>query len=90
MYDGRMVVCTELGEIILCETDGSYMAYIPDSPADEEFKIESIVSFSRGFIIAGNGQIFAYEKTEDPKVPYRLITNPIEVKMESKDSSFGS
>ena len=89
MHDGRLIVCTEVGEIILCETDGSYMSYIPDSPTEDDFNIQSIISFSRGFIVAGNGLIFAYEKTEDQYAPYRLITNPIEVKMESKDSVFG-
>lgn len=86
MHDGRLVVCTEVGEIILCETDGSFLTFIPDSPTDEAFKIECIQSFSRGFIVAGNGLIYAYEKCEDGGAPYRLITNPIEVRLESKDN----
>ena len=68
MQDGRLIVCTELGEIILCETDGSYMAYIPESPSEDEgapFKIEAITPFSRGFIVSGENKIYAYEKTED-------------------------
>ena len=82
MHDGRLIVCTEAGEIILCETDGSYMSYIPESPIEEDrnapFKIESITPFSRGFIVSGKNKIYAYEKTEDQRVPYRLITRPIE------------
>ena len=40
----------------------------------EGFKIQAIVSFSRGFIIGGeNGMICAYERVEDPKYPYRRI-----------------
>jgi WD40 repeat protein len=91
MHDGRLVVCTEVGEIIVLETDGSYSAFVPDSPVENEFKIECIVAFSRGFIIAGDGLIYAFEKSEDPRIPYRLITEPIEVKMDSSDSksSFG-
>jgi len=69
MQDGRLIVCTELGEIMLLETDGAYMAYIPESPRYEDrdtvFKIESITPFSRGFIVAGENKIYAYEKTED-------------------------
>ena len=82
MHDGRLIVCTEAGEIMLLETDGSYMSYIPESPCEEDrntpFKIESITPFSRGFIVSGKNKIYAYEKTEDQRVPYRLITKPIE------------
>jgi WD40 repeat protein len=86
MHDGPLIVCTEVGEIIMCETDGSYKAFIPHSPTGDDFKIEAIVSFSRGFIVAGNSLIYAYEKSDDPRVPYRLITDGIEVKMDTKDS----
>jgi WD40 repeat protein len=87
MNDGRLVVCTEVGEIILCESDGLFMNYIPESPTDEAFKIEAVMPFSRGFIIAGNengiGKFYAYEKSEDPRVAYRLISKePYEVKMD--------
>ncbi len=54
MHDGMLIVCTEIGEIIVCETDGSYLTYVYDSPINYyEFKIEAIIPFSRGFIIAG-------------------------------------
>ena len=66
MTDGRIVVCTELGEIMLLETDGSFLAYIAESPVEEEeWKIEAIYPFSRGFIVSGEDKIYAYEKTED-------------------------
>jgi hypothetical protein len=80
MQDGRLVVCTEVGEIMLLETDGSFMAYIPESPVEEEgnFKIEAIVPFTRGFIVSGEDKIYAYEKTEDAHVQYRMISNPTE------------
>jgi hypothetical protein len=70
MSDGPLIVCTEVGEIIVCDDDGSYMAFVPDSPMND-FKIEAIVSFSRGFIVAGNGLIYAYEKSEDARTLYR-------------------
>lgn len=81
MQDGRLIVCTELGEIMLLETDGAYMGFIPESPKyleGQNFKIESITPFSRGFIVAGKEKIYAYEKTEDQRTPYRLITKPVE------------
>jgi len=90
MADGKLVVCTEAGEIILCETDGSFLAFIEDSPFNESFMIESIVTFSRGFIVAGDAYIYAFEKCEDQRSPYRLIIEPISVSIESKDHPLGS
>ena len=70
---GRLIVCTENGEIMLCETSGEFMAYIHDSPG-ESFKIQTIVPFSRGFIVGcENGMILAYERVEDPRYPYRRV-----------------
>ena len=47
---------------------------ISESPG-EGFYIESIQTYSKGFIIAGdNGQIMIYEKAEDPKHPYSRLT----------------
>jgi hypothetical protein len=80
MNDGRLVVCTELGEIMLLETDGSFKNYIAESPIEDEgeFKIEAITAFTRGFIVSGEDKIYAYEKTEDQDVPYRPIGMPTE------------
>jgi len=70
---GRLVVATENGEIMLCETSGEFMAYINESPG-EGYKIQTIVAFSRGFIVGcENGYMIAYERVEDPKNPYRRI-----------------
>jgi len=92
LSDGKLAVCNDVGQIILCDTDGSYIAYIPDSPFNEQVKIDVIVAFSRGFIISGNEHIYVYEKTEDPSAPYRSVANPLPVKMDVKDQSqsFGS
>lgn len=78
---GRLIVCTEQGEIMLLETSGEYMAFVHESPVGD-FKIECIVPFSRGFLIAlDNGLVYAYERTEDPKNPYRKI-NQLETKID--------
>ena len=72
---GRLIVCTENGEIMLCETSGEFMNFIHESPG-EGYRITTIVPFSRGFIISGeNGMISAYERVEDPKYPYRRTKN---------------
>ena len=86
MADGKLIVCTDQGEIILCETDGSFLGAIMDEGIEPGFKIECITAFSRGFIIAGNGLIYAFEKSEDPSGPYRMIQGPIDVKLEQRDS----
>jgi hypothetical protein len=86
MTDGRLIVCTEVGEIILIETDGSYLGAIMDDSIEPGFKIECVIPFGRGFIIAGNGLIYAFEKTEDSSQPYRLIVGPVEVKLETRDT----
>ena len=70
---GRLVLCTDNGEIMLLDTTGEYMAFVNESPMDN-FKIVCIVPFSRGFIIGGeNGVVYAYERTEDARNPYRQI-----------------
>jgi hypothetical protein len=72
--DGRLLVCTDQGEIMLLESNGDYKMLISESPG-EGFYIESIQTYSKGFIIAGdNGQIMIYEKAEDPKHPYSRLT----------------
>ena len=66
---------------MLLETSGEYMSFVPESPM-EGFKISCIVPFSRGFLVGGdNGIVFAYERTEDPRSPYRLI-NHLETKID--------
>jgi len=88
MNDGRLVVCTELGEIMVLETNGEFLAYVPESPIEDEgeFKIEAITAFTRGFIVSGEDKIYAYEKTEDPNVLYR----PIGMPTESQNATFMS
>jgi hypothetical protein len=40
MNDGRLIVCTEVGEIIILEDDGAFVGMLPDSPMlEEDFNI---------------------------------------------------
>lgn len=91
MHDGRLIVCTEVGEIIVLEDDGEYVAFLQDSPSQEdEFKIECISPMKNGFIVAGNGRIYIYEKMEDSHAPYKQLTDPLDVVLDSKETSFGN
>jgi hypothetical protein len=52
MPDGRLIVCTDQGEIMLLETSGDYKMLLAESPG-EGFFIETIIVYSKGFIIGG-------------------------------------
>ena len=73
------MVATERGELFLCE-DGAFKCYIPDSPVDDksDLKVEAIIPFSQGFIVAGNdnlyGKFYVYQQCSDPNIQYRLIS----------------
>jgi hypothetical protein len=59
----RIVVCTEAGDIIVCENSGEFYTYVD---RDERSKIKCIVPYNRGFILGyGNGIFTAYERFED-------------------------
>jgi hypothetical protein len=82
--DGRLLVCTDQGEIMLLEMSGEYRSLLSESPGDG-FYIECIQTYSKGFIIAGdNGQIMIYEKSEDPKNPYNRIAKLPQSEKEDK------
>jgi hypothetical protein len=71
--DGRALVCTDKGEIMLMDQNGDFRANLSEAPGDDFF-IECIITYSKGFIIAGdNGRIMIYEKSEDPKNPYSKL-----------------
>mmetsp|Transcript_34022 Transcript_34022/g.25114 ORF Transcript_34022/g.25114 Transcript_34022/m.25114 type:complete len:172 (+) Transcript_34022:187-702(+) len=55
---------------MLMEGTGEYKMWLPESPG-EGFHIECVSTYSKGFIVAGeNGQIYIYDKSEEPKNPY--------------------
>ena len=58
---------------MLFESSGDYKMLLAESPG-EGFYIECVITYSKGFIIAGeSGQIMIYEKSEEPKNPYHRI-----------------
>jgi len=81
--DGRIVMGTEKGQIIVCEANGEYRCCLEDSPF-ENFAIESIVPYSRGFVMGGpRGYIYIYEKSEDALYPYKFYSK-MQVKLEQQ------
>ncbi len=59
----RIVVCTEAGDIMVCENSGEFYTYVE---RDERQKIKAIVPYGKGFVLGyGNGVFTAYERYED-------------------------
>ena len=66
LSDGRILVGTDQGQIILCEPNGDVKRPLNDYPGDG-FYIEKIITYQRGFIIVGDkGQIMVYLNTGEP------------------------
>ena len=51
--EGKFLVCTDAGDIMLCDVNGEYKLLLLDSPG-EGFHIETIRTYTKGFIIAGD------------------------------------
>jgi hypothetical protein len=61
--NARLVVCTEGGDIIICENSGEFYAFVE---RDERAKIRAISPYNRGFVIGwSNGLFSAHERFED-------------------------
>jgi hypothetical protein len=66
--EGRLLVSTDQGEIMLVEQSGDYKMLLPESPG-EGFDIRCMKVFSKGFIVGGDqGQIMVFEKYNEPKI----------------------
>jgi WD40 repeat protein len=76
--EGRLLVGTDQGEIMLCEQSGEYKLLLPESPG-EGFNIMCMRTFSKGFIIGGDqGQIMVFEKYNEPKILYTGTKLPLQ------------
>ena len=68
--EGRLLVGTDQGEIMLCEQSGEYKLLLPESPG-EGFNIMCMRTFSKGFIICGDkGQMMVYHSVGEPNNPH--------------------
>ena len=71
--EGKIIICTDQGELLLLESTGEYKMLLSCSPGDG-FYIEAIANYSKGFMIAGDtGQIMVFEKTDEPKKPFAHV-----------------
>ncbi len=55
---GDILVCTDNGEMIICENSGQYKAFILDSPLGS--MIEAVIAISNGFLIAVQQNFYIY------------------------------
>lgn len=54
----RLVVCTERGEILLCENSGEFYSFIEYDDRQRDHKIKCIVPYNRGFVIGWSSGLF--------------------------------
>lgn len=70
-HDGRLIVFSADGEIIICQDSGEFKSVLRDSPTGVH--IVSCTTYSRGFIVGGSqGEIIIYDKTEDLDNPFKF------------------
>ena len=63
-------MCSQKGEIMLVNSDGGFITFLNDSTTNN-WHIESIVPFSKGFIVGGDGlTVQIYEATNDETTYY--------------------
>ncbi len=68
---GHILVCTDNGEMIICENSGDYKAYIMD--ANPGRSIEAVISLSQGFLIAQGSSLYIYRTSRvDDRAPLKL------------------
>ena len=71
--EGRLLVCTDQGEILLLDSSGEYKMLLDQSPQDGS-AIHCITQISKGFVIGCDGSIIQFfEKTDDHKHPFKRI-----------------
>lgn len=64
MSEDRVIVATDSGDLLLLEA-GELKAALPSAPTDGQ-SIDSIVSYSKGFVCgADGGMVYVFEKTDD-------------------------
>ena len=70
---GKLHLCTDHGEIMICDHDGNLQYYLKDAPFGN--RIECIYPASRGLVVAGvNGYIWSFEmKNFDYGAPYAKL-----------------
>lgn len=77
LKEGKFLIGTDQGEIMLFESNGDYKMLLQESPG-ESFYIETMRTCGTGFIIAGDkGQIMIFDKTDKQQSPFHSVaTHP--------------
>lgn len=69
---GHILICTDQGEMIVCENSGQYKAYILDSPKTGS-AIEAVISLENGFLIAVGSDFYIYRTSNvDDRAPLKI------------------
>jgi WD40 repeat protein len=83
---GHILICTDEGEMIVCENSGQYKAYILDSPKTGS-AIEAVISLDNGFLIAVGSDFYIYRTSNvDDRAPLKIHGEKckLEIKNEQK------
>ena len=85
----RLVVATDEGDILLCNSTGEFFTRIESSPYKQ--MIDCVISYSHGLIFGGeNGTIWPYEVTTNEGEYFRLQQEPLvsSDRVDVKDTHF--
>ena len=71
--DGRLLLATEAGDVLLIESSGDFKMALSCSPG-HTFRVQGIMTYSKGFILSGDhARFLVYERTEEVKNPFKNI-----------------
>ena len=66
----QLAVATADGDVLVCNMKGDFIISVPDAPHGQ--RIDSIMPYSRGLLLAGEGgMIWPYEATSHEAQIYR-------------------
>jgi hypothetical protein len=69
---GGIIVCTDEGEMVMCENSGQYKAYILDSPVGNT--IQQVTALSSGFLVAVGNSFYIYRTSHiDDRAPLKCL-----------------
>ena len=88
LSDGKFLVGTDEGEVILCESTGEFKLVLKDPALGQGFSIEQIKCTKQGFLVCGKGgEIKLFERKDvEPSNPFSYVASlPTESIMQSLD-----
>lgn len=80
----EILVCTDEGEMLICNNDGDYRAFILDSP--QGTCIKSVIGFSSGFLVAIENAFLVYRSFKgDERMPFQKIGERSSILLNNKE-----